>query len=142
MVPHALGQKLAFHEGVGPVLDPIEDAAGIATLDPARVAASLGAVFVTVQRVSAALDNRTALIGFAGAPWTVATYMIEGGSSRDFRRIKSWAYRDPETFDALISVLVEATVEYLRVRSRPVPRRCNYSTAGLGSWRSLHSHAG
>jgi uroporphyrinogen decarboxylase len=113
MVPHALGQKLAFREGVGPVLEPIEDAAGIATLDPARVAASLGAVFETVQRVSAALDNRTALIGFAGAPWTVATYMIEGGSSRDFRRIKSWAYRDPETFDALISVLVEATVEYL-----------------------------
>ena len=113
MVPHALGQKLAYHEGVGPVLEPIEDAAGDARLDPGRVTVSLGPVFETVRRVSAALDTRTALIGFAGAPWTVATYMVEGGASRDFRRIKSWAYRDPDTFDALIALLVEATVDYL-----------------------------
>ena len=61
----------------------------------------------------AALDPRTTLIGFAGAPWTVATYMVEGGGSRDFRRVKSWAYRDPQGFDALIDLLAEATIEYL-----------------------------
>jgi uroporphyrinogen decarboxylase len=113
MVPYALGQKLAFHEGVGPVLEPFADAATVARLDPGRISASLEPVFETVQRVSAALDRRTALIGFAGAPWTVATYMVEGGASRDFRRSKTWAYRDPNTFEAVISLLEEATVEYL-----------------------------
>jgi len=53
------------------------------------------------------------LIGFAGAPWTVATYMVEGGGSRDFRRVKGWAYRDPQVFGALIDLLAEATIEYL-----------------------------
>src|SRR5882757_6099566 len=86
MLPHALGQKLAFHEGEGPVLDRIENSAAVARLDPGRIASSLDPVFETVRRVSGALDPRTALIGFAGAPWTVATYMVEGGGSRDFRR--------------------------------------------------------
>ena len=63
--------------------------------------------------MSDALGPGTALIGFAGAPWTVATYMIEGGASRDFRRIKSWMYRDPNSFAALIDLLVEGTVTYL-----------------------------
>jgi uroporphyrinogen decarboxylase len=70
-------------------------------------------VFETARRVRGALDPRTTLIGFAGAPWTVATYMVEGGGSRDFRRVKSWAYRDPQAFDALIDLLAEATIEYL-----------------------------
>lgn len=113
MLPHALGQKLAFHEGEGPVLERIEDAAGVARLDPGRIASSLDPVFETARRVRGALDARTTLIGFAGAPWTVATYMVEGGGSRDFRRVKSWAYRDPEAFDSLIDLLVEATIEYL-----------------------------
>jgi uroporphyrinogen decarboxylase len=113
MLPYALGQKVAYHEGEGPVLERIEDPAGVAKLDPGRIASSLDPVFETARRVKGALDPRTALIGFAGAPWTVATYMVEGGGSRDFRRIKSWAYRDPEGFDALIDLLAEATIEYL-----------------------------
>jgi uroporphyrinogen decarboxylase len=113
MLPYALGQKLAFHEGEGPVLERIEDAAGVARLDPGRIASALDPVFETARRVRGALDQRTTLIGFAGAPWTVATYMVEGGGSRDFRRIKSWAYRDPEGFGALIDLLSEATIDYL-----------------------------
>jgi uroporphyrinogen decarboxylase len=113
MLPYALGQKLAFREGEGPVLERIEDPAGVARLDPGRIASALDPVFETARRVRGALDQRTTLIGFAGAPWTVATYMVEGGGSRDFRRIKSWAYRDPEGFDALIDLLSEATIDYL-----------------------------
>src|SRR5438270_2249395 len=113
MLPYALGQKLAFHEGEGPVLERIGDPAGVARLDPGRIASALDPVFETARRVRGALDQRTTLIGFAGAPWTVATYMVEGGGSRDFRRIKSWAYRDPEGFDALIDLLSEATIDYL-----------------------------
>jgi uroporphyrinogen decarboxylase len=113
MLPYALGQKLAFHEGEGPVLERIEDSAGVARLDPGRIASALDPVFETARRVRGALDPRTTLIGFAGAPWTVATYMVEGGGSRDFRRVKSWAYRDPQGFDALIDLLAEATIEYL-----------------------------
>ena len=113
MLPYALGQKLAFHEGEGPVLERIEDPAGVARLDPGRVGSSLDPVFETARRVRDALDARTTLIGFAGAPWTVATYMVEGGGSRDFRRVKSWAYRDPQGFNALIDLLAEATIEYL-----------------------------
>jgi uroporphyrinogen decarboxylase len=113
MLPYALGQKLAFHEGEGPVLEHIEDPAGVARLDPGRIASALDPVFETARRVRGALDQRTTLIGFAGAPWTVATYMVEGGGSRDFRRVKSWAYRDPQAFAALIDLLAEATIEYL-----------------------------
>ena len=65
------------------------------------------------RRVRAALGPRTTLIGFAGAPWTVATYMVEGGASRDFRHVKGWAYRDPQGFGELIGLLTEATTEFL-----------------------------
>jgi uroporphyrinogen decarboxylase len=113
MLPHALGQKLAYHEGEGPVLERIEDPAGVARLNLERVGSTLDPVCEAARRVRGALDSRTTLIGFAGAPWTVATYMVEGGVSRDFRRVKSWAYRDPQAFGALIDLLTEATIEYL-----------------------------
>jgi len=113
MLPYALGQKLAFHEGEGPVLERIEDPAAVGKLDARRIASALDPVFETARRVRGGLDPRTTLIGFAGAPWTVATYMVEGGGSRDFRRVKSWAYRDPQGFDALIDLLADATIEYL-----------------------------
>ena len=98
MLPHALGQRLTFREGEGPVLEPIENSNGMARLDPGKVVPRLGPVFEAIDRVAAALDPQTTLIGFAGAPWTVATYMVEGGSSRDFRRVKSWAYSDAAGF--------------------------------------------
>lgn len=113
MLPYALGQKVAYREGSGPVLEPIEDVAGLARLDPSRAVPMLEPVFETVDRVSRQLGQVTALIGFAGSPWTVASYMVEGGSSKDFRRVKSWAYRDPGGFAELIDLLVEGTIGYL-----------------------------
>jgi uroporphyrinogen decarboxylase len=113
LLPHALGQGLTYREGEGPVLEPIEDHTGIARLDLRRVIPRLEPVFEAVRRVAAALGPETTLIGFAGSPWTVVTYMVEGGASRDFRRVKSWAYRDIEGFGALIELLVEGTVDFL-----------------------------
>src|SRR5438132_8795130 len=113
LVPHALGQRLTFREGEGPILEAIEDRSGIGRLDPGQVVPRLEPVFETIGRVAQSLGGQTALIGFAGAPWTVATYMVEGGSSRDFRLTKSWAYRDPSGFAALIDLLTEATIIYL-----------------------------
>ena len=115
LVPHALGQKLEYRDGEGPRLDPIGDAAGLASLDhhPGSLQSILSPVFETARRVVAGLPEETALIGFAGSPWTVATYMVEGGGSRDFRRVKDWAYRDPDGFAALIDLLTAATIEFL-----------------------------
>jgi uroporphyrinogen decarboxylase len=113
MLPYALGQSVSFRDGEGPVLEPIVDNIGVAQLEKAGAIGRLEPVFDAVRRVTTALGPETALIGFAGAPWTVATYMVEGGTSRDFRRVKAWAYRDPEGFAALIEILVEITIELL-----------------------------
>jgi len=111
LVPHALGQKVEFGED-GPMLEPIAEGLGISGLRQGGIA-GLDPVYETVRRCRAGLPVETALIGFAGSPWTVATYMVEGGASRDFRRTKAWAYRDPLGFAALIELIVEATVDYL-----------------------------
>jgi uroporphyrinogen decarboxylase len=113
MLPYALGQKLAFREGEGPILEPIENRADFRRLKPGQTMSYLEPVFEAVHRVAEALDSATSLIGFAGSPWTVATYMVEGGASKDFRRVKSWAYRDADSFGALINLLVEGTVDFL-----------------------------
>lgn len=113
LLPHALGQKLTFRDGEGPVLEPVADNAGVALLDGAHAVSRLEPVLEAVRQVRASLGPQTALIGFAGAPWTVATYMVEGGVSRDFRQVKAWAYGDPQGFAALIEVLIEATIELL-----------------------------
>jgi len=107
IVPHALGQQVGFREGDGPVLEPL------GKLQPAEVKRRVEPVWETVRRVKAALPAEVALIGFAGAPWTVATYMIEGGSSRDFARVKYSAFSNPEAFALLIHVIADATVTYL-----------------------------
>jgi uroporphyrinogen decarboxylase len=113
LLPHAFGQKLVYHEGEGPRLDAIENCSGLASPDPGAAVARLEPVFAAVRRVAAALDGETALIGFAGAPWTVAAYMVEGGGSRDFRRVKTRAYQDPPAFGALIDLLVAGTIAFL-----------------------------
>jgi len=113
VVPHGLGQRVGFREGEGPQLDPVRDAAGIARLTPSTVALRTAPVMETVRRVRAELPASVALIGFAGSPWTVATYMVEGGTSRDFTRTKRWAFGDPGGFGVLIDKVVEATISYL-----------------------------
>lgn len=113
VVPHALGQAVAFEAGEGPKLEPVRDAAGLRRLDPAKLHAHLAPMYETVSRVAAELPDGAALIGFAGAPWTVATYMVEGGSSRDYANAKGWALGDPDGFQVLVDLLVDATAEYL-----------------------------
>ncbi len=114
LVPMALGQGLSFVEGEGPVLPPIRDEAGVAALD--YDAARLAPVEETVRRVRAALPETVTLIGFAGAPFTVACYMVEGGGSRDHAAIRTMAYRDPALLDRLIATICDATVAYLNAQ--------------------------
>lgn len=113
VVPDALGQGVRFVEGEGPRLDPIRDASGLAALGLDRAKGKFDAVCETVSRVRAALPPETALIGFCGAPWTVATYMAEGQGSSDQGEARRWAYRDSRGFGRLIDLLVEASVDYL-----------------------------
>ncbi len=113
VVPDALGQGVRFEAGEGPRLDAIEDEAGLKRLDPERLESHLEPVFETVARVRGALDPQVTLLGFCGAPWTVATYMVAGAGSPDQRAARLWAYRDPEGFQKLIDILVEASVRYL-----------------------------
>jgi uroporphyrinogen decarboxylase len=116
VVPDAMGQQVGFVEGRGPVLDPIVTRADLAALDPGRTVEALAPVFETVRLVRAGLPEGVALIGFAGAPWTVATYMIEGGTSRDFNAVKRWAIANRADFDTLLDMLVASTSAYLRAQ--------------------------
>jgi uroporphyrinogen decarboxylase len=113
VVPHALGQKVWFEEGHGPRLDPITGADDLRRLSLGGLHERLSPVYETVTGLRSELPDTVALIGFAGAPWTVASYMIEGSSSRDFLAAKTWSYKDPVGFARLIDLLVEATADYL-----------------------------
>lgn len=106
LVPRALGQRLSF-ENNGPRLEPLAEIVQPLDLD------MLTPVAEAIHRVRDALPKTTALIGFAGAPWTVATYMIEGGTSRDFHRVKALAYGDPVRFADLIERITVATIDFL-----------------------------
>ncbi len=112
VIPDALGQQVVFHEGKGPILDRLESEMDMASLSLNRLASHLAPVYETVHRVAEALPPTTALIGFAGAPWTVATYMIEGGSSKDFARAKSWVL-EGKRLTRLVELLIEATAQHL-----------------------------
>ncbi len=119
ILPWALGHGLAFHEGEGPVLPRLEDRAGVDRLDPARMGERVAPVLETVRLVRGALDAGfagTALIGFAGAPFTVACYMVEGGGTKEFALARRMAHAEPALFAALIERLVAATVEYLALQ--------------------------
>lgn len=113
VVPDAMGQSVAFREGEGPVLEPVRDAASIDALSVDRLSDRLAPVYSAVRQISAALPADTALIGFAGSPWTVATYMVEGRGSKDFAQIKVMAFSNPVLFARLIGLLEEATVAHL-----------------------------
>lgn len=112
VVPDALGQRVRFVEGEGPRLDPIA-LADTDDLDLTRLERHLQPVYETISRVRAALPAETALLGFAGAPWTLATYMTAGRGSPDQAVPRCIAYGDPEGFDRLIGVLVEAVSRHL-----------------------------
>ena len=113
VIPHGLGQDVAFREGEGPVLHPVRSERDFAGFNLEGMTERLAPVYEAVARVAEALPGETALIGFAGAPWTVACYMVEGRGSRDFGMVKRWAFADPAGFDRLIRLLEEATIAHL-----------------------------
>jgi uroporphyrinogen decarboxylase len=137
VVPHGLGQKVWFEERTGPLLEPIADIGALKGFDIGRMVEALAPVYETVRRLRQELPSDRALIGFSGAPWTLASYMIEGGSSRDFAKAKLWAYGRPDDFRKLTDLLVDAVVAHLEAQI----------TAGaevvqlFDSWASALDHA-
>ncbi len=113
VLPHALGQKLWFVEGEGPRLEPVADAARFGEIRAEIDQDKLAPVYETVRRVRAALSDETALIGFCGAPWTVATYMVAGRGTPDKGPAKALFRDDPALFGAMIDRLVENSATYL-----------------------------
>lgn len=112
VVPHALGRDLKFVEGQGPVMTPMK-AGDIGNLNRAGFHKHLEPVYETVRRLRKELPEKTALIGFCGAPWTVATYMIAGRGSLDQAQTRLFSFRHGNEFDVLLDLLAEVSAEYL-----------------------------
>jgi uroporphyrinogen decarboxylase len=113
VVPHALGRSVRFEAGEGPRLDPIETVAAIDALPTQADAAIFAPVYETLRRVKQELDPAVTLLGFCGAPWTVATYMIAGQGTPDQAPARLFAYREPNAFQKLIDILIDASIGYL-----------------------------
>ena len=113
IVPYGLGMSVNFIEGKGPILDAIIDGSGIRRLNQKQYRNRIEATYETVRLCRDRLSQDKALIGFAGSPWTVVTYMIEGGASKNYAKVKSWAYRDEQSFNTLIKIVTAATIEHL-----------------------------
>lgn len=130
IVPYAMGQDLWFEAGEGPRLAPIlaETELSALTADYSR----FDAVYETVRQVKAALDPSVTFLGFAGSPWTVATYMVAGQGSKDHGLARRMAYQQPERFAALIDAIIDATVIYL----------CGQINAGVEAVQLFDSWAG
>ena len=113
VVPDALGQKVTFAEGEGPRLNPLRKAEDLSVLSKVGFQDKVRTIWRTVESLRRTLDPSVALIGFAGSPWTVATYMVEGRGSKDYVSVKKMAYGDPELFQQIIDILIEASFDYL-----------------------------
>ena len=114
LVPHAMGQRLDFVQGEGPRLDPVYSLKQLGQLKPSdEIDETLEPVYETVARLSRSLPDDVALIGFAGAPWTVATYMVAGQGTPDQAPARRWMYAEPIGFGQLIDRITEATIHYL-----------------------------
>lgn len=113
VVPDALGCRVWFADGAGPKLDPKRDLAAIAKLRPKLDLDHLAPVYETIRLVRESLPEETALIGFAGAPWTLAAYMVEGGSAPEFYNARAFALSKPEAFTGLIDRLTGAVYDHL-----------------------------
>lgn len=113
VIPHALGQRVSFEEGEGPRLDPLAEPSALVRLQGDLDHERLAPVYETIERVKKQLASEVALLGFCGAPWTVATYMIAGGGTSDQLPARQFAYRHPEAFAGLIDILVAASAGYL-----------------------------
>ena len=131
VIPDALDRDVRFEEGRGPLMTPI-DAAGIARLDGSKMLDHLAPVLETVTRLRSELAAETTLLGFCGAPWTVATYMIAGHGTPDQAPARLFAYRELEAFEALLDLLAELSADYL----------CAQISAGADAVQIFDSWAG
>ncbi len=117
VIPEALGQKVTFEPGSGPKLDPIEKPMDVLRLNFSNFKDTLSPIYETIHCVRNALKteghDKTTLIGFAGGPWTLACYMLEGQGGKDFLKARTYPYKHDESFYNLIDMLVDATSEYL-----------------------------
>jgi len=113
VVPHALGQTVRFAVGEGPLLEPLEDRVAFERIAGELDHDLLAPIYETVRLVKAELDPSVTLLGFCGAPWTVATYMIAGCGTPDQAPARLFGYRDRVGLDTLIDVLVDASASYL-----------------------------
>ena len=111
VIPHAMGQDLWFETGEGPRLAPKLVDISLSALQ--RAPERLAPVIETVRQVKAALPAQTTFLGFAGSPWTVATYMVAGQGSREQAETRRFAYRDPKAFGEIITAIADLTVDYL-----------------------------
>ena len=130
VIPHAMGQKLWFEEGEGPRLAPTLTISSLDVLEPAPE--RLDPIYETVRRVAAQLPQQTTFLGFAGSPWTIATYMIAGQGSKDQAAARSMAYREPKEFGRLIQAIITMTIDYL----------CKQIEAGVDAVQLFDSWAG
>jgi len=113
VVPHALGLHVDFLEHKGPIVETVTNDTELSKLDSSKVTTFLAPVYEAVSTIAAKLPSNVTLIGFAGSPWTVATYMIEGKSSKDFSLVKQLAYGKSDFFSKLINILIDATIMHL-----------------------------
>ncbi len=113
VIPHALGRQLSFEPGEGPRLEPLMQENELAKLESSQIEKNLAPIFETVARVRENLDRNKALIGFCGAPWTVATYMLAGCGGDEQEAAKLCAYTRPGFLQKLIDILVESSIIYL-----------------------------
>ena len=118
LIPWAMGYDLRFEEGKGPILTPPKNPAEIPSTPPKEIQTRLAPIGRTIKKTRAQLDKDKALIGFCGAPWTVSTYIIEGGSSRDFAKIKKYLWQDRQNFNTLIDALITHSIEFLVMQAQ------------------------
>ena len=118
MIPWAMNRNVRFKNGVGPLLDPMERPSDIQNDVLRDLTSKLQPVGKAISLTRASLPEKTALIGFAGAPWTLITYMAEGGSSRDFAKARLWTWQDKTALDRLLDILIDATVQFLTIQAK------------------------
>jgi uroporphyrinogen decarboxylase len=117
MVPWALQRNVRFKPNVGPLLDPMQSPKAIEQSLIDDLPKKLAPVGEALRLTKSNMLTKTALIGFAGAPWTIMTYMVEGGSSRDFTVTREWAWKYPKKIDALLASLIESTISFLSLQA-------------------------